>query len=54
MDSVSNEQWVTVELPFTALVDSTGNFNPALLTQLGIGLWGSTSDALYIDNIYFY
>ncbi|MFB1014136.1 MAG: putative Ig domain-containing protein [Alteromonadaceae bacterium] len=54
MDSVSNEQWVTVELPFTALVDSTGNFNPALLTQLGIQLWGSTSDALYIYNIYFY
>ena len=54
MDSVVTGQWTTVELPFTSLVDSSGNFNPALLTQFGIQLWGSTSDALYIDNIYFY
>lgn len=51
---VTTEQWITVELPFTDLVDSTGNFNPAILTQLGVQLWGSTSDAVYIDNIYFY
>ncbi|MFT7431642.1 MAG: hypothetical protein ACI971_002108, partial [Colwellia sp.] len=52
--TVVSDQWVTVELPFADLVDSTGNFDPAVLTQLGIQLWGSTSDAFYIDNIYFY
>jgi hypothetical protein len=52
--TVVSDQWVTVELPFADLVDSTGNFDSAVLTQLGIQLWGSTSDAFYIDNIYFY
>ncbi len=51
---VVTEQWITVELPFASLVDSTGNFDPAKLTQLGVQLWGTTSDAVYIDNIYFY
>lgn len=51
---VTTEQWITVELPFADLVDPTGNFNPALLNQLGLQLWGTTSDAVYIDNIYFY
>jgi hypothetical protein len=54
MKPVPTEQWITVELPFSALVDPNGSFNPAKLNQLGVQLWGSTSDAVYIDNIYFY
>ena len=54
MSPVPTEQWITVELPFSALVDSTGNFNPATLSQFGLQLWGTTSDSVYIDNIYFY
>jgi hypothetical protein len=51
---VPTEQWITVELPFSELVDSTGNFDPSKLSQFGLQLWGSTSDAVYLDNIYFY
>jgi hypothetical protein len=51
---VSTERWITVELPFAELVNPTGKFNPATLNQLGLQLWGSTSDSVYIDNIYFY
>jgi hypothetical protein len=47
-------QWITVALPFSAVVDPTGNFNPGALNQLGLQLWGTTSDSVYIDNIYFY
>ena len=54
MTPVVTDQWITVELPFTALVDETGNFDPATLSQLGVQLFGTTSDAVYIDNIYFY
>ena len=50
MEPVVTDQWVTVELPFTDF----GDVNPAVLTQLGVALHGSTSDALYVDNIYFY
>ncbi|MFT6805018.1 MAG: hypothetical protein ACJAWT_000414 [Glaciecola sp.] len=32
---VSTEQWITVELPFTVLVNPTAKFNPATLNQLG-------------------
>jgi hypothetical protein len=51
---VPTEQWITVELPFSELVDPTGNFDPSRLSQFGLQLWGSTSDSVYIDNIYFY
>lgn len=51
---VPTEQWITVELPFSDLVDSTGNFDQSKLSQFGLQLWGSTSDAVYLDNIYFY
>ena len=54
LQPVPTEQWITVELPFSSLVDPNGSFNPAKLNQLGVQLWGSTSDAVYIDNIYFY
>lgn len=54
MTPVVTGQWITVELPFADLVDSSGKFDPTMLTQLGVQLWGSTSDAVYIDNIYFY
>ncbi|WP_185976684.1 carboxypeptidase-like regulatory domain-containing protein [Catenovulum sediminis] len=54
MGTVTTDQWVTVEIPFDQLTDPTGNFDPATLSQLGVQLWGSTSDAVYLDNIYFY
>jgi hypothetical protein len=50
-EAVVTGQWITIEIPFA---DYPTNFNPESLTQLGVQLWGTTSDAVYIDNIYFY
>jgi hypothetical protein len=53
INSVETEQWITVEIPFSEMNNSE-NISKATLTQLGVGLWGTTSDAVYLDNIYFY
>ncbi|WP_368509296.1 carboxypeptidase regulatory-like domain-containing protein [Agarivorans sp. 1_MG-2023] len=50
---VVTEQWVSVELVFTDMVQP-GSFDAASLSQLGVQLWGTTSDSVYLDNIYFY
>jgi hypothetical protein len=44
-------QWITVELPFSEL---SGNFDTSSLIMFSVQLWGTTSDSVYIDNIYFY
>jgi hypothetical protein len=44
-------QWVTVELPFSEL---NGDFDTSSLIMFSVQLWGTTSDSVYIDNIYFY
>jgi hypothetical protein len=44
-------EWITVELPFSEL---NGEFDTSSLIMFSVQLWGSTSDAVYIDNIYFY
>ncbi|MFT7560958.1 MAG: hypothetical protein ACI93R_002883 [Flavobacteriales bacterium] len=46
--------WISIDILFSDVVDPQGTFNPAALTQLGVQLWGTTSDSIYIDNIYFY
>jgi hypothetical protein len=51
VQSWPTEQWISVELPFS---EFAGSFDPAILAQLGVKLWGSTSDSVYMDNIYFY
>ena len=51
VQSYATDQWISVELPFS---DFAGSFDPAILGQLGVKLWGSTSDSVYMDNIYFY
>ena len=46
----TTEEWseLTIDL------NSVGqNFNSSELQQIGVQLWGTTSDSLYIDNIYF-
>jgi hypothetical protein len=53
MNSVQHDQWVSVELDFAAL-GADGNYDKSVMTQLGMALWGTTSDSVYLDNIYFY
>ncbi len=53
MNTVTTGQWITVDLAFSSLIDSQ-KITSSALTQLGVQLWGTTSDALYLDNIYFY
>ncbi|MPW30570.1 hypothetical protein F9L16_16410 [Agarivorans sp. B2Z047] len=50
---VATEQWISVELVFADMVQP-GAFDAASLSQLGVQLWGTTSDSVYLDNIYFY
>ncbi|WP_371193491.1 immunoglobulin-like domain-containing protein [Glaciecola sp. SC05] len=45
------EQWVTVELPFSSL---NTTIDASSLIMFSVQLWGSTSDSVYLDNIYFY
>ncbi|MFT6984341.1 MAG: hypothetical protein ACJAT7_000127 [Psychromonas sp.] len=49
---VTTGQWISVDLVFDDLVGNT--FDPANLSQLGLQLWGTTRDSVYLDNIYFY
>jgi len=51
MNSVTTGEWVSVEIPFSGLSET---FDSSNLTQLGAQLFGTTSDAIYLDNIYFY
>jgi hypothetical protein len=44
-------EWISVELPFSAL---SGTFDTSSLIMFSVQLWGSTSDSVYLDNIYFY
>ncbi len=53
MNSVQHDQWVSVELEFAAL-GADGSYDKSVMTQLGMALWGTTSDSVYLDNIYFY
>ncbi|UPW19547.1 carboxypeptidase-like regulatory domain-containing protein [Agarivorans sp. TSD2052] len=48
---IETGRWISVEIPFDS---ATGSFNRSELTQMGLQLWGSTSDSAYVDNIYFY
>jgi hypothetical protein len=54
MNTPVTDQWVTVELEFDARDNAGAAFNKAELTQLGVQLWGTTKDAVYMDNLYFY
>ncbi|MGR5300315.1 carboxypeptidase-like regulatory domain-containing protein [Vibrio alfacsensis] len=49
-DNIETGKWITVELPFRPMI----NFDKSKMQQLGMGLWGTTSDSVYLDNIYFY
>lgn len=52
MEGITTGQWITVDLVFDSLEGNT--FNPATLSQLGLQLFGTTKDSVYLDNIYFY
>jgi hypothetical protein len=45
------DQWVTVELPFSAL---SSDVDTSSLIMFSVQLWGTASDSVYLDNIYFY
>jgi hypothetical protein len=47
-DGIQTGSWISVELPFK------GDINQSQMQQLGMALWGTTSDSVYMDNIYFY
>jgi hypothetical protein len=49
--TLATGQWVTVELPFSEL---NRTFDASSLIMFSVQLWGTTRDAAYIDNIYFY
>jgi hypothetical protein len=51
--SVTTGEWVTVDLAFSEFVDAH-KIDESALQQFGVQLWGATSDAVYLDNIYFY
>ena len=53
MGAVTTGEWVTVDLAL-ADFENAEKIVTSSLTQMGVALWGTTSDALYIDNIYFY
>lgn len=53
MTNVQHDQWVSVELSFDEL-GAPANYDKSQMQQLGMGLWGTTSDSVYLDNIYFY
>ncbi|MGR5175750.1 carboxypeptidase-like regulatory domain-containing protein [Vibrio parahaemolyticus] len=48
IDSIQTGSWISVELPFK------GDINQSQMQQLGMALWGTSSDSVYLDNIYFY
>jgi hypothetical protein len=47
-------EWVSIQLPFDGADGANPTFNKAQMQQLGMKLWGTTSDSVYLDNIYFY
>ncbi|GGA75520.1 hypothetical protein GCM10011369_16730 [Neiella marina] len=53
LPSLTTGQWVTVDIPFSTMINGD-SLDTANLAQYGVQLWGTTSDALYLDNIYFY
>ena len=53
IEAITTGQWVTVEIPFVDMVNGA-TLDTANLAQFGVQLFGTTSDALYLDNIYFY
>ncbi|CAH0529851.1 carboxypeptidase regulatory-like domain-containing protein [Vibrio hippocampi] len=44
-------EWTDLEIDLSAAGE---NFTPSELQQIGVQLWGTSSDSLYVDNIYFY
>ncbi|MGM0369315.1 MAG: carboxypeptidase-like regulatory domain-containing protein [Bacillota bacterium] len=48
-------EWVSLEIPYSEMEDiGTETFAPDSLEQLGLTVYGTTKDAVYLDNIYFY
>ncbi|MFA0442100.1 carboxypeptidase regulatory-like domain-containing protein [Vibrio sp. 10N.286.49.B1] len=53
MENITTEEWISVELSFDAL-GAVSQYDKTKMTQLGMALWGTTSDSVYLDNLYFY
>jgi len=54
LDNIETGKWITIELPFDGADAPLPGFDKTKMTQLGMKLWGTTSDSVYLDNIYFY
>lgn len=48
MPGITTGQWIEVMLPFDGQIDRSQ------MQQLGLALFGTSSDSVYLDNIYFY
>lgn len=54
LNNIETGKWVSIRLPFDAADAPLASFDKSKMQQLGMKLWGSTSDSVYLDNIYFY
>lgn len=53
IENVETGTWISVELGFDAL-EAGPDYDRANMQQLGMQLFGTSSDSVYLDNIYFY
>lgn len=53
IENVEQGTWISVELGFDAL-EAGPDYDRANMQQLGMQLFGTSSDSVYLDNIYFY
>ena len=51
LDAPTTGEWTTLDIDLSAVDE---NFTASELQQIGVQLWGTSSDSIYIDNIYFY
>lgn len=54
LNNIETGKWISIELPFGGADAPLASFDKTKMQQLGMKLWGTTSDSVYLDNIYFY
>lgn len=54
LNNIETGKWISIELPFDGADAPLLNYDKTKMQQLGMKLWGTTSDSVYLDNIYFY
>ncbi|MGN5223284.1 hypothetical protein [Aeromonas veronii] len=54
LNNIETGKWISIRLPFDEADAPLAGFDKTKMQQLGMKLWGTTSDSVYLDNIYFY